>query len=980
MKRLITILWIVALASMVSAFNWDFEGSSAYTCPISEWNIDSGGCGTNDTADGCAQNSYVLDNIMFGDAIDGNYVQVGDRHYSCDYSRPAIKSDSFTLPTGSAYFLYDYKGCWGVGSSYQSDLKLYFQNGTILSECVKPRESSYYSSNNWHFVNCSIPSGADGETVYFRAYKNIIDCGNQPSGHTIEAFIFDNLSIQFNNGSFFDESATQNITTLNLTVTNYFNGSVRSDWSAYTDPDFLEYRLWASDLADCTPNDTDPNCGRELIIDQTNPNGIWYIEASAHITGSVIGYYVEVINDSGVSVANSPIVNITQPQCYNDDQCDLNEICIAYECTTSYTEYNINGYVLADNGSAVSGAKVLYVANSFDYNRTFTTDITGFYEGNLPTCPDYEVFISKDGFGTTYEYYYEHWFNATNNYTLYPYNVNFTVTDADNQVIDGALIVVTDVNNISHWYSGTTNSSGIYQFLIKEGYNYSYVVSKTGYYNNNFDLGVWDYGFQTDSLGHHFNRLSVLYETNLTPVQEFEVRDHLTLELISGATIRVREWESQTVLATLTTDANGYANISLNQGEYQYEISKSGYQTDQWYKNLLADNMLVASMVRDVEDLNQYTVNIITIENNIPTGTIFRIDCSPLGGEPYTEYVSSNSSGNYSHIVSEQSICTYRKFADIYDQYSDQLFWDQRLITSNLTIELSYNAVGYQPWYIVVGDFSDGGRIVGATVTVSDGDTGYVLTQYQDNTFLARSFYWEDGVNISIVANKSGYIAEPETNPQWFIVNNSDGGLTRTRALGLIRSGDSCNGNIYFLSDRALGSASDTGTVLIQYSITNVNGSSYYSGEIQDVSDLLLNTPNSIWADVNLECGSSYLVDSIGYSKINGVIRQIYKGDTTPIDSTELFVDVTQIMRYGVSDEDGGSLIDTELGDSVTQPLSEHSNIFSQIIGELLDAFGYEDLSFIEIVFWMAIVTIFVTLSGGSYMIIKWSTSKSMRR
>lgn len=979
MKKIITLLWIVALIGTVSAFNWDFQGSSAYTCPIDEWNHDVGSCGTNDTADGCTANAYIIDNSSYGDSIDGNYIQVGDRDHSCDYSRPRVSSDYFSLPDDSAYMVYNYKGCWGKANSYESDVKLYFQNGSILSQCAKTQETlggfGYFSSNNWHFVNCTIPSGFDGETVYFRAHKQPVDCGNTPTGHTIEAFIFDNLSIQLTSGDLFDESDPPEITSINLTVTNYFNGSVRSDWDPYTNPDFLEYRLWASDLADCLPNSTDLDCSRELIHDSFNPNSIYYIESSASIVGGVIGYYLEVFNSTGFTVAVSDIVNITQANCYNDGHCGLNEICVAYSCIGSYTEYSINGTIRDPDGVALAGASVLYVANSFEYNHTFTTDENGYYDGNLPTCPDYEVFISLDGFGTTYEYYYEHWYGYENNYTLYPYNVNFTVTDSYNSNLSNANIVLTDVNNASHWFSGISNGSGNYQFLIDEGFNYSYTVSKTGYFDGLGSLGVWDYGYQTDAIGNHLNRLQVLYASNIVPNQTFYIRDHLTLDPIEGAVIRVNALGSTTVISTLTTDSNGLASVTLPQGWYVYEVSKADYNTGEWTHNLLSNNTLNAVLIRETTSLDQYNVTITTLRNGVANSTIFRIDCSPIGGEDYYDIVASNSSGIYIQTISEQSICTYRKFVDMGDSQSDLLFYDQRLITGNLDLNLSFNEVGYQPWYIYVGSLlGSGERILGSTVTITNRDTDQIIIQYQDNDVNPRSFYWNTGLNLSIVANKTGFIADPYTNPDEFIVNNSNGLLTRTRALGLIRSGADCNAEIYFQSDRVLGSLSDDHMILIQYQLTYAeNGSNYLSKEIQNVNDVVLNIPNSVSGSVNILCGSSYIVNSQGWSKINGTIRKVYIGDPITVDGTELYSSRTQILRYGLSSDTGGSIIETKLGDSIAQPVSQKSNIFSQILGEFLEAFGYGDMSFIELLFWIAFMTIFIVLISGSYMVIKWS-------
>jgi len=979
MKKIITLFLIVALIGTVNAFNWDFEGSTAYTCPIDEWSATTGSCSTNESADGCASNSYILDDTAYGDAIDGNYVQVGVRAVSCDYSRGAINSDYFTLPDDSEYFVYNYKGCWGRSSSADSDVKLYFQNGTVLSQCAKPQETSggfgYTSSNDWHFVNCSIPTGYDGETVYFRAYKNLVDCGNTPTGHTIEAFIFDNLSIQLTSGDLFDESDPPEISSINLTVTNYFNGSVRSDWIPYTNADFLEYRLWASDLADCLPNSTDLDCSRELIHSSFNSNSIYYFESSASIVGGVIGYYLEVFNSSGYTVAVSDIMNITQPNCYNDAHCSLNEICVAYSCVPSYTEYSINGTVTAENGTVLAGAKVLYVANSFEYNSTFTTDENGYYDGNLPTCPDYEVYVSLDGFGTTYEYYYEHWFGFENNYTLYSYNVNFTVTDPYNSNLANANIVLTDVDDSSHWFSGVSNGSGNYQFLIDEGFNYSYTVSKTGYTDGSGALGVWYYGFQTDSIGYHLNRLEVLYASNITPTQTFYIRDHLTLDPIEGAVIRVKALGSSTVISTLTTDSDGLASVTLPQAWYVYEVSKADYNTGEWTHYLLSNNTLNAVLVRETASLDQYNVTITTLRNGVANSTIFRIDCSPIGGEDYYDIVASNSSGVYIQSISEQAICTYRKFVDMGDTQSDLLFYDQRLITGNLDLNLSYNDVGFQPWYIYVGSLlGSGERILGSTVTITDRDTDQVILQYQDNDVNPRSFYWNTGLNLSIVANKSGYIADPYTNPDEFIVNNSNGLLTRTRALGLIRSGADCNAEIYFQSDRALGALSDDHLILIQYQLTFAeNGSNYLSKEIQNVNDVVLNIPNSVSGSVNLLCGSSYIVNSQGWSKINGTLRKVYIGDSITVDATELYSSRTQILKYGISSDSGGSIVETELGDSISQPVSEKSNILSQILGEFLEAFGYGDMSFIELLFWVAFMTIFIVLISGSYMVIKWS-------
>jgi len=974
MKKIIVLLGIIALIGSVDAFNWDFEGSSAYTCPIDGWGL-TWGCGTNDSSDGCTDSAYLIDNSSYGDAIDGNYLQLGDRLDPCQSVHPWIYSDWFNLPNNASRMVYNYKGCYGVSNSYDSDVELKLQNGTTIAECTKPREVGFFSSNNWHLVNCSISSGYDGEKVRFFAERNVYNCGNTPSGHLIEAFIFDNVSIQLDNGSFFQENESQNLSYINLTVTNYLNGSVRSDWDPYTNDDFFELRLWSSLNSDCLPNSSDLDCSRELIHSSYNSNSIYYIESSAYVVGGEIGYYIEILNTSGDRVAESDIINITQPTCYNDDHCSLNEVCIAYSCETEYTEYSINGTVKNPSDVGLVSANVLYVANSFDYNKSFTTNENGFYEGNLPTCPDYEVYVSLNGYGTTYEFYYEHWIGSTNNYTLYPYNVNFSVTDVYNNNLSDANIVLTDVDNVSHWFSGITNGSGNSQFLIDEGYNYSYTVSKTGYIDGSGSLGVWSYGYQTDSLSHHLNRLEVLYASDTIPVQSFLIRDHLTLNPISDAVIRIYALGSSMIISSLTTNSSGQAEITLNQGWYVYEVSKDDYNTDEWTHNLLTDNTLNAVLIRETDSLDQYNVTINTFRNGVANQTLFRIDCSPIGGENYYNIVSSNSTGGYIQSVSDQSICTYRKFVDMSDTQSDILFWDQRLITSNLEVNLSYNDVGFQPWYIYVGSLEGSGeRILGSTVTVTDRDSGNVLIQYQDNDMDPRAFYWSDGLNISIIANKSGFIADINTNPDEFIVNNSNGLLTRTRAIGLIRSGTDCNAEIYFQSDKALGSLSDDHLILIQYQLTfSENGTNYLAKEIQNVNDVVLNIPNSVSASVNLLCGSSYIVNSYGWAKINGTIRKVYVGDPITIDATELYSSRTQILRYGLSSDLGGSLIETRLGDSIQEPISEKDNILSQILGELLEAFGYSDLGFIELLFWIAFMTIFIVLISGSYMVIKWS-------
>ncbi len=142
------------------------------------------------------------------------------------------------------------------------------------------------------------------------------------------------------------------------------------------------------------------------------------------------------------------------------------------------------------------------------------------------------------------------------------YTVTFNIIDIlSENPIEGATITINSETLI-------TDENGMATIELEDG-EYSYSIEKDMYETIEGELEV--------------NGEDILVEVEMLKV-EFTVAFNVTDqndEAIEGATITINE-------ENLTTDENGLASIILNNGEYEYNVSKDGY--DAFVGTLVIDN------------------------------------------------------------------------------------------------------------------------------------------------------------------------------------------------------------------------------------------------------------------------------------------------------------------------------------------------------------------------------------------------------
>lgn len=714
-------------------------------------------------------------------------------------------------------------------------------------------------------------------------------------------------------------------------------------------------------------------------------------------------------DNSPVCYAAASIQNSTGGGwCSVDADCPPNFYCLDGQCVLeSLQTYNISGYVSNQNGVSVSNANLLFSAKSFPYNFSVNTDSFGFYEATI-AADAYFVYVNKSGYGTTVDSDFVHSWEQEANWTLFNYNLNFTVYEAFNmsKPLGNVTVTATDAADPSSYFTRTTGSDGNARLLVKEGpeTDYNIVLSKTGYDDTLVSVTDWLYGYDYD-YPTHINRLAYMIPGDTSDIQvEIRVNDVLTTDTIENATVLVYDLDAFTNASCaayaskeysdiLTTDSDGKAWINLTRGPYYFEVYANGYLVNSAgnCKNILASpTTLLFNMIADITQWPTYTVNGTTTFDGTAKATPVYISCraNDLDASTIHETVS-NSSGFYEIAgVYYQSVC---RFFIMDPMTGEKKLITEQLITSNRTVDLAYDTT--YPYSVYVGNYMTAERILGSSITVYENCnstyqscTLHSLRHDNDPTSLPI-YYFEDGDYVVIKVEKDGYL----TGWDNFTTNLSDSLTNKVRVITLVPEGldGGCIIRTLITSDVYF---EPSVQMWAEVHYRDNESSSLVAAEVTpEMADTVFYDPG-VLIEKNLECDKCYTVDidivgkfvSIGgdwYAwELPGIVtdwpddinyntrvvgsRSVVLCTDDYFTFANLSTDLKVPPGFGSDADMAGTDFDPNRAvyNDVMGPMSEDS-LFGMIGRLILRIFGYnEDLSIFLIIEGIAVVAVFSVL------------------
>lgn len=330
----------------------------------------------------------------------------------------------------------------------------------------------------------------------------------------------------------------------------------------------------------------------------------------------------------------------------------------------------------ATSGAALAGATV-----KTDYWPDYyqnTTDAKGSYSLTLP-IGNYNLTVSQKGYTTnTTQVTIKAGVIKTANIKLSYIPANITGYVLDKQTGKPLRDATVKANSTIY----TTGTDGKYSFSVREG-TYNLTASKNGYYKNTTFVTVY--------FGGALVRNITLSQTTATITGT--VTDSGTAAVISGANVTCGSVKT-------TTGADGKYSITIQPGNYQFTVTKSGYVTNTTSGTTAAGDTK--------------TVNVALVKLAILTGTITdKKTGNPIsganvtaGGSSYAtvadgSYSLSIAPGSYNLVVSKSGYVTNTTAVSV---------------TSGTTRTVN---VALKSWGIITGIVTDkdtGAFIVGATV------------------------------------------------------------------------------------------------------------------------------------------------------------------------------------------------------------------------------------------------------------------------
>jgi uncharacterized membrane protein len=284
------------------------------------------------------------------------------------------------------------------------------------------------------------------------------------------------------------------------------------------------------------------------------------------------------------------------------------------------------------------------------------------------------------------------------------YQANFKVTDGTNN-LSGANISINNQNI-------TTSSGGDASISLKNG-SYPYTVTKSGYFQKSGTVNI--------------SGSNVTENVTLTPAYQvtFNVKDDNSAA-IEGANVSIDG-------KNLQTNSSGIATISLANGTYSYQVTKSGFFTSNGNITISGSNYT------ENVTLSTETYNLYFLVKDVADNAIEGANISIAGFDPVTTNESGFGTfplpnGNYNYTVSKSGYTNATGSVTVSGANTEKL-----VILSETSYTVSFN----------VKD-EGGNNLESATISINGNDL-------QTNTDGNASIDLVNG-SYSYSVNKAGYI------------------------------------------------------------------------------------------------------------------------------------------------------------------------------------------------------------------------------
>ena len=421
------------------------------------------------------------------------------------------------------------------------------------------------------------------------------------------------------------------------------------------------------------------------------------------------------------------------------------------------------------------------ISGHYYYNSTYT-DADGYYEMNLP-IGDYQINVEYYWWYWNETYYNDYHFETLGLYVLQPNSViwqNLTPVEPlpETSIICGYI-------NDSETGKGIPNANvyisrtdgGYYPWgfgYYEQGYDYWYsnstYTNETGYYEinvpeGNFYVSAYSYEY-TSNYTHVYVQPNSVVWVNLTlqpPLPENSVvkgyvTDAETNEPIEWAWVSIHtyyepgEYYGYDYYWNYTsTDETGYYEMNLPEGEFEVDVSKSGYESNSTKISVDADsvkwlnitlhppapeNSIIKGYVLDEETGEGIEDAYVSISTYYEPGEY-------NGYNYYYNSTSTNETGYYQMNVPEGNFSVYATAEHYFSNSTKVNISANTLVWKNLTLKPENSIIkGY------ITNSETGEPVIYAWVNVESygGYDGYYNEGYYSNT------YWN-----STHTNATGY-------------------------------------------------------------------------------------------------------------------------------------------------------------------------------------------------------------------------------
>jgi uncharacterized membrane protein len=446
-----------------------------------------------------------------------------------------------------------------------------------------------------------------------------------------------------------------------------------------------------------------------------NDNGevlgcLWDDAAGAHImpAGGMFFEYKFTYHGGETTLQWSP--DLTE---LNDGNFNLYELTFVDGCAC-FANFDITFHV-TESGNNLEGADVTVGA------QTITTDVNGNAVFSLPNG-NYSYLVTKAGY-----------YNKTGNFTVSgsnqtinvpmnllgsEFDVTFQVTSGGNPV-EGATVIAGGETVI-------TNALG-------EG-----VVSLP---NGDFNYTVTKYGYTDESGTFTVNGAPLTIPVSLTMLPHYDVLFYVTTEgnNLEGALIDISG------VGTMMTNSSGEATFSLIDGDYNYQVSKTGFTTETGSFTVAGSAFTInISMIQ----LFGVTFHVTSDGNNLP-GALVTIGSESHITDANGMAIFNLANGSYSYSITK----------DGYNEESGSF----SVAGASQTIEVTMTL---ETWEVTFHVTSGGIDVEGALVTI---DTESILTNASgiaifnlpngEYTYLITKAGYYDVIDVLQVNNNAMTIA-----------------------------------------------------------------------------------------------------------------------------------------------------------------------------------------------------------------------------